>query len=108
MVKMKQPPLHIRHAIGSRVLLDSVRDNIHYAVEPYLGEWRFILKGSWPEQVKQILQFKKELNIFITEKNEDGSIQKWWYYDKKEPRMEFNEVDKILTILVDSKQGYTV
>lgn len=104
---MKQPHFYIRHTIGSRLLLDSITHGITYDVHPHMGKWKFViaLHGA-SDRVEDILRFKGELNLFIAETMEDGKLQKWWYYDSREPEIEFDKENNTVTMIVDSRKGY--
>ncbi|WCN37250.1 hypothetical protein [Aneurinibacillus uraniidurans] len=104
----KQPHFYIRHAIGSRLLLDSIQHQFGYALEPHSDKWKFTIEVNRPDLVEEIMDLKAELNLFVIENDLDGIVQKWWYYDSGEPAIAFDQTKNVLTIMVDSKKGYTV
>jgi hypothetical protein len=98
--------MYIRNVFGGKSLLDAKRDNLQYEIQAVPGGWSFKITIQDKLIVNEIVKFKSELNIFVTEEQQGKPIQKWWYYPR-DGRVEYNEQDKLLTIFTDSKLAYT-
>jgi hypothetical protein len=98
--------MYIRNVFGGKSLLDASEDNVQYKIQPFSGGWRFNMVIQDKLKANEILKCKDQLNIFVTEKQGDKVLRKWWYYSK-DGRVDYNEEDNLLTILADSKMEYT-
>jgi hypothetical protein len=98
--------MYIRNVFGGKSLLDAKRDNVQYEIQPVPGGWCFKIAIQDKLTLNEILKFKSELNIFVTEEQQGEPLQKWWYYPK-DGRVEYSEQDKLLSIFSESKLAYT-
>ncbi|WP_428912274.1 hypothetical protein [Niallia sp. Krafla_26] len=89
--------LLIRHSIGSRLFYQT--DD--YSIEPKEEKWIISVSIS-EEEVKEILNFKQELNLFVVEEK-----QKTWYHSSH-GEIVFNKDDQQLTIHADNQTVYPV
>jgi len=97
--------LYIRHTVGGRLFLDSIRDNLNYELQQADGLWKFIIDISDEAVTREVLQNRHELNIFVVKEGEP--IQKSWYYSKN-GLVEYHQDMKKLIILADVKIDYSV
>lgn len=89
--------LLIRHSIGSRLFLETN----HYSVTPKDNKW-IISAPVTKIELKNLLDFKEELNLFIVEEN-----QKTWYYSSNaDITVKANENE--VTIIADHRTTYPV
>ena len=96
--------LYIRHAIGSRLLLDckplQLPFNISHDGES--NQWRISIGNIEKEIVDRLVLNEKSLNIFF----QDVDGRKDWYYASHSPQLTYHKKDRTLTIVVDSKMSY--
>lgn len=88
--------LMIRHAIGSRLFLQTE----DYTITPEGEKW-IITAGAKLEELDNLLAFKEELNLFVVGENE-----KTWYYSS-DGEIEKTEAGNI-QIIADHKTIYPV
>ncbi|MED4727294.1 hypothetical protein P9597_03895 [Aneurinibacillus migulanus] len=101
--------LLIRHAIGSRLFFDAMRDNASFEVRSLdTDHWTFVVHIKDEEALRNIMQHREELNLFVNELSGDIPIYKWWYYAKDTPKIEYDASSGILFITVDARMGYKV
>jgi hypothetical protein len=98
--------MYIRNVFGGKSLLDAKKDNVQYEIKPDASGWIFKIVIQDKAMLNEILKSKSELNIFVTEEQQDKLLQKWWYYPK-DGRVEYREQDKLLFIFCESKLAYT-
>ncbi|KOO48592.1 hypothetical protein [Priestia koreensis] len=85
--------LMIRHAIGSRLFLQTE----DYSITPRGEQWLISSRATEEEQ-SNLLEFRHELNLFhVTDEN------KTWYYSSKG---EVHEGDGAITIVADHQTVY--
>ncbi|GKU85206.1 hypothetical protein [Niallia sp. NCCP-28] len=89
--------LMIRHAIGSRLFLETA----HYSVNPKEDKW-VITASVTKNELKNLLDFQEELNLFIVEEN-----QKTWYYSSNAD-LSVNSKENEITIVADHQTKYPV
>ncbi|PKG21825.1 hypothetical protein [Niallia nealsonii] len=89
--------LMIRHAIGSRLFLETN----HYSVTPKEKKW-IITASVTKTELKNLLDFQEELNLFIVEEN-----QKTWYYSSNAD-LTVNAKENEITIVADHQTIYPV
>jgi hypothetical protein len=97
--------MYIRHAVGSRLLWDSQKNNCSFEVANIEGSWRFIIEVTDDILAQQVLSNRNELNIFVIA--EDDPNHKTWYYSTK-GLVEYNTTARLITIIADMKLDYVV
>ncbi|EGL16983.1 MULTISPECIES: hypothetical protein [Paenibacillus] len=99
--------LYVKHAVGSRMLLDTkeVGGFLHLSEVP--GGWRFEISGVDLDAAREIADFKDELNLFYLEEGEEEEPQKWWYYGHKTPEIDYEANGRVLHITVDTRKAYS-
>jgi hypothetical protein len=97
--------LYIRHAIGSRLLWDSQKNNCGFEVAEIDGSWRFNIEVTDDIMAEKLLSNRNELNIFVID--EDDPNHKTWYYSTK-GLVEYNSTTRLITIIADKQMDYIV
>jgi hypothetical protein len=99
------PNLYIRHAVGSRLLLDCRHDELPFGIIPQEGKWRIVIGNVHRDTYELLDSNGKELNLFVVN-NREKSTEKDWYYASDYPELSYSDEDKTVTIVVDSKMSY--
>ena len=89
--------LLIRHAIGSRLFYQTENFEIQLKDNMWM-----ISVSIPPNQIKEIIKFKEELNLFVVGENE-----KTWFYSSN-AEIDYQENTNQLVILADHKTVYPV
>lgn len=98
--------MYIRHAIGSRLLLDSKEHAASYELEPEEpSSWKFIIRITDENAAEQVVRHKDEMNLFVVDSS--NPQQKTWYYSSK-GAVEYDKTSGILIIIADAKLDYSV
>ena len=99
--------LYVKHAVGSRMLLDTkeLGGFLHLSEVP--GGWRFEISGVDLDAAREIADFREELNLFYLEEGEGEERQKWWYYGHKTPDIDYEANGRVLHITVDTRKAYS-
>jgi hypothetical protein len=97
--------MYIRHAVGSRLLWDSLKNNCGFEVELIDGCWRFIIEVTDAILAEQVLSNRNELNIFVVAENKPN--HKSWYYSSK-GLVDYDPTANKITIFADVLTNYVV
>lgn len=97
--------MYIRHTVGSRLLLDSVKHNADFDILPVDGHWRFVIRLSDDKVAEEVLKFRDELNLFVV--NDEQPSVKTWYYSS-DGVVDYDKGTRTLTITADAKLDYNV
>lgn len=72
--------LLIKHAVGGRTFVDSVKQSVSYEVEHTDDQWQFTVHTPKLPAIEELLKWKQELNVFIFRTYDDGRpTLKIWY-----------------------------
>lgn len=77
---MKHEKLRIHHGIGSRVLLDSDKEEIRYTYEEIDAGYRFAIYISPSSVLDEIMRLRDEMNLFIFREENGAQVEKLWFY----------------------------
>jgi hypothetical protein len=72
--------LLIKHAVGGRTFIDSVKEGLPFSVEPFQGGWKISVTVLRDERIQEIFRLKEELNVFVFVNTPDRGMKKTWYY----------------------------
>jgi hypothetical protein len=97
--------MYIRHAVGSRLLWDSMKHNCSYKVDQIDTNWKFIIEVSDETLAEQVMSNRNDLNLFIVPDNDPN--RKTWYYST-EGLVEYDADAKTITIIADKELDYVV
>lgn len=97
--------LRIHHAVGSRLLLDSDRDEIQFIYRPEGTGYIFSIFADKTAAIDEILRLKQEINLFIFGDQENVTVEKVWFYTG-DGQVTYDEVRKCLTIVTGRKMVY--
>jgi hypothetical protein len=104
-----QKTLLIKH-VTSRMFLDSRVKGNDFNLSPHESGWKIVVKGIPMELMAEIKANQADLNLFYFEETEEGqtrSIRKWWLYDTVLPVLEIDELQQQLTLIVNTRTGYS-
>jgi len=104
-----QKTLLIKH-VTSRMFMDSRIKGNDFSLSPHGSSWKIVVNDISIELMKEIKTMQAELNLFYFEETEEGqtrSTQKWWLYDKVLPVLEIDEGNHQLTLIVNTRTGYS-
>jgi hypothetical protein len=97
--------LRIHHAVGSRVLLDSNRDEIKFTYRQEGSGYVFTISTDRTAAIDEILRLKQEINLFIFREVENVTVEKVWFYTG-DGQVSFDDASKGLTIVAGSRLVY--
>jgi len=97
---------YIKHAIGSRMLFDVTGGNKRFELKEAQGGWKFIVEDVEPEIAALLEKEIWNLNLFYFVEQPGRPMQKFWYYDKDKPSVEYNNDTKRWSIQLDSRMEY--
>jgi hypothetical protein len=100
-----QGRLLIKHAVGGRTFLDSVKTGTKFEVTELGngGGWRFHVNTSG-DAVGEILRWREELNLFIFEEDRDPVVKHWFYVVAD--RVNYDETSGLLRLEASSELEY--
>jgi hypothetical protein len=96
--------MYIRHAVGSRLFLDSEKHDANFQIQKQGEVWVFNINVVDENMVEQILQHCNELNIFVT--SNSNPKHKSWYYSSA-GIVEYDKINSKLVLVADHKLDYT-
>jgi hypothetical protein len=97
--------MYIRHAVGSRLLWDSLKHNCSYKVEQIDANWKFVIEVSDHALAEQVISNRNDLNIFVVADNDPN--HKTWYYSTQ-GLVEYHAESREITIIADMQMDYVV
>lgn len=100
----RQERVLVKHAVTGRTLLSS-EYGLAYNFEQNGGLTRLTIRGVTPDQGRQVLELKSELNVFRFEEPEGAPVVKHWYYVGDNP-VEYDESTGSLTVTVEREIEY--
>lgn len=101
--------LYIRHAIGSKLLLDCQQLQLSFEITSLQDSEEIRIDKADEDIFEVLITNRNELNIFIVDTNENGATtKKDWYYATDQPQILFDADKRTLSIIVDSKMSYPV
>lgn len=98
--------LYIKHAVGSRMLLDVSGTQKPFELAECPRGWSFVIEQVDAETVQQLRGCARDLNIFYFVEQPGQPVHKRWFYDKDIPQLHHNAETGCLTIEIDSMMEY--
>lgn len=98
----------VKH-VTSRLLLDTDKDGVSFALEEDGGTWTLTFTGVPEGAALEIMRLQEELNLFRFIEYPGGKppIRKWWLYGKHEhPRIDWDRAAGTMRIAVDACVEY--
>ncbi|ULL17522.1 hypothetical protein DVH26_25560 [Paenibacillus sp. H1-7] len=102
----KKIHFYIKHAIGSRMLFDVSGSRKPFVLETVPGGWRFVVEDVEPEIATLLEPSNRDLNLFYFVEQTGQPTQKYWFYDKDIPTVQYDAESKRWSIQVDSRMEY--
>lgn len=96
--------LVLKHAVGGRTFIQT-KNQKEYTIIPEGEHWKIQIQLTPEVNIKEILAWKEELNLFIFQQFDDQPTKKIWFY-LKNGRLQFDEKTLMLTITAESKIEY--
>jgi hypothetical protein len=98
--------LIIKHAVGGKVFIDTAKHPLPYEVDEKTdGSCRITVRTEWNELVEELLELRRELNMFLFREYKDRPTVKTWYYVSEGP-VEYNKEKRELSVTAASKIEY--
>jgi hypothetical protein len=97
--------MYIRHAVGSRLLWDSLKHNCSYKIDQIDTNWRFVIEVSDDALAEQVMSNRNDLNIFVVADNDPN--HKTWYYSTQ-GLADYDAESRKITIIADMQMDYVV
>lgn len=98
--------MYIRHAVGSKLLLDSKAHIASYEIESEgTSSWKFVIHITDEQAAEQVMQHREEINLFVVDSS--NPQHKTWYYSSK-GTVEYDKTNRLLIIVADAKLDYSV
>jgi hypothetical protein len=97
--------MYIRHAVGSRLLWDSLKHNCRYTVDQLDTNWKFVIEVTDDALAEQVMANRNDLNLFIVADHDPN--HKTWYYSS-EGIAEYDAKSRQITIIADKELSYLV
>ncbi|MED4602314.1 hypothetical protein P9314_16735 [Paenibacillus validus] len=97
--------MYIRHTVGSRLLLDSVKHTADFDIQPVDGQWQFVIRLADDKVAEEVLKFRDELNLFVVD-DEKPDVKTWYY--SSDGRVDYDKAGRTLTIIADARLDYNV
>jgi len=98
----------VKH-VTSRLLLDTDKDGVSFAIEEADGMWTLSFVGVPDGAAQEIIRLTEELNLFHFIEYPGGNppIRKWWLYGKREhPRIVWDAHSATMRMTVDARVEY--
>lgn len=95
----------IKHAVGGKIYLDTSKRALDYRIVPAGEGWHIAVQVPFGDEIREILDVKKELNVFLFREYDDRPTLKTWYYVSDGP-VDYDEERGILTITAASSIEY--
>ncbi|WP_166244157.1 hypothetical protein [Paenibacillus turpanensis] len=102
---MGRQRLLIKHAVGGRTFVDSVRDGVTFTLEQKDGGWLITVRAEELPQLSEMVRLQTELNVFIFDEEAGKAVRKTWYYVREEG-VSVNGGDGVLQLFADSRIEY--
>ncbi|WP_051620526.1 hypothetical protein [Paenibacillus sp. UNC451MF] len=106
MTEMPKTHFYIKHAVGSRMLFDVSGRRKVFSLEEKEGGWVFTVNEVEPETVALLEANIWNLNLFYFIEKPGQPLQKYWFYDKDKPQIQYDPVSLLWTIRLDSRMEY--
>lgn len=106
MSKLKSTHLYIKHAVGSRMLLDVSGTQKPFTLQEVASGWKFAIEDIDADIASMLETNAQALNLFYFNEQPGSLTQKAWFYDKDVPRIEYDADTRRCTIQLDSKMDY--
>ncbi len=98
--------LLVKHAVGGRSFIDTGKSPLDYEVEKTAADgWVFRISTAMNPAVEQILEWKRELNVFLFQEFADQPTKKIWFYVSDGP-VTYDAQAGVLTIEAKSRIEY--
>ncbi len=97
--------LLVKHAVGGRTFIHSEQTPAIYSVTADGEAWTITVQITPMVDIKEILQWKEELNVFLFQEFEDQPTLKIWFYVKDGP-VTYDEQLQQLTIHAEARIDY--
>lgn len=97
--------LRIHQAVGSRLLLDSDRDEIQFNYRHVGSGHIFTIFTDKTAAIDEILRLKQEINLFIFKDMDNVTVEKAWFYTG-DGQVTYDEARKCLTLVTGHKMVY--
>jgi len=101
-----QGRLLIKHAVGGRTFVDSAKTPVTFSVteRPGGAGWTFEAKLEDGPAVRNVLQWRRELNAFVFEEDRQPVVKHWFYVDPDS--VSYDEASGTLRLAAASKLEY--
>ncbi|WP_282941610.1 hypothetical protein [Paenibacillus sp. RC67] len=106
MNEVSKTHFYIKHAIGSRMLFDVSGRQKAFSLEENDGKWKFTVEDVEPDTAALLDSNSWNLNLFYFFERPGLPIQKYWFYDKDKPELQYNAATRRWTIQLDSRMEY--
>ena len=98
--------LYIKHAIGSRMLLDVSGTHKRFTLAESPRGWSFVIETVEPAAAELLTRYAADLNLFYFVEQPGQPIRKKWFYDKDIPQIQYDPGTGRLTIELDAMMEY--
>ncbi|TLS49697.1 hypothetical protein FE782_23785 [Paenibacillus antri] len=101
-----QGRLLIKHAVGGRTFVDTAKTPAAFAVNELPGGagWTFEAKLEDGPAVRNVLSWRRELNVFVFEEDRQPVVKHWYYVDPES--VSYDEASSTLRLRAVSKLAY--
>lgn len=98
--------LYIKHAVGSRMLLDVSGTHKPFELMKSAKGWSFIIEKVDSAEAELLSHYARDLNLFYFVEQPGQPIEKKWFYDKDLPQIEYDPASGRLTINLNAMMDY--
>lgn len=98
--------LYIKHAVGSRMLLDVSGTHKPFSLNESPRGWSFVIESVEPAAAELLNRYAADLNLFYFVEQPGQPIRKKWFYDKDIPLIQYDPATGRLTIELDAMMEY--
>lgn len=97
--------LVVKHAVGGRTFIDTGKHPLAYTVASGDDGWTFTVNVSMNENIRELLKWSDELNVFLFREFAAEPTRKIWFY-VKEGSVVYDAEREQLTIRAKSRIEY--